>query len=237
MSGHNKWSQIKHKKAAVDAKKGKAFTRIIKEITVAAREGGGDPDANSKLRSLLDQAKALNMPQENATRAIKKGTGELPGTVYESHTYEGYGPGGIAILVETLTDNKNRTVADVRHAFSKFGGSMAEFGAVNWMFEQLGSIKSTGQATEDYLLENLIEFDIRDISKEDGTFFITCAPKELEAVKKATESLGLQISEAKLDWIAKNPMQLNEESEQKAVQLLTVLEDLDDTQDVFTNLG
>lgn len=238
MSGHNKWSQIKHKKAIVDAKKGKAFTKLIKEITLAARDGGGEPAHNAKLRTLLEKARGINMPIENAVRAVKKGTGELPGVNYEAHSYEGYGPGGIAIYVEALTDNKNRTVAEIRHAFSKHGGNLSEGGSVNWMFQHLGVVKAeAGNFSEDFLLEKLLDFDITSLELSDGLFFIHCNPKELDAVRKAVDELGLKVQDAELEWIAQTPLELDPETEAKAVELLSVIEDLEDVQNVYTNLG
>lgn len=238
MAGHNKWSQIKHKKAIIDSKKGKAFTKLIKEITMSARDGGGDPDHNAKLRMLLDKGREINMPLENAVRAIKKGTGELPGVHYEAHTYEGYGPGGIAIFIEALTDNKNRTVADVRHVFSKHGGNISEGGSVNWMFQHLGSVKAAaGSLSEDDLLEKLIDFDITSLELHDGVFYIHCAPKDLENIKKAVIDTGLKIQDSGLEWIAQNTISLSGEVEQKAVELLSAIEDLEDVQNVYTNLG
>lgn len=238
MAGHNKWSKIKHKKAHTDAKKGKIFTRIIKEITIAAKEGGGDPAHNARLRMLLDKAKEANMPVENATRAIKKGTGELPGVSYEAHAYEGYGPGGIAIFIETLTDNKNRTVADIRHTFSKHGGNLSESGSVNWMFNHLGSIKAlAGGVSEDEMLEKLIEFDITSLELEDGTFYIHCNSKELDLVRKAVETTGLKVTDSGLEWIPQSTMALSEADEEKALNLLSAIEDLEDVQNVYTNLG
>jgi YebC/PmpR family DNA-binding regulatory protein len=237
MSGHSKWSTIKRKKAVIDSQRGKAFTKLIKEITVAARAGGGDPNGNPRLRTLLDKAKALNMPTENATRAIKKGTGELPGSSYEPYTYEGYGPNGIAVIVDTLSDNKNRTVAEMRHLFGAKGGSLGETGSVNWMFEKMGVVKAEGSISEDNLLEKLIDYEIYDIKHDDSYFSIYCNPKSLEAVKQATEKAGLKIESAELEWVAKNTVSLPENQSEKAVEFLSTLEDHDDVQNVYTNLG
>ncbi len=238
MAGHSKWKTIKHKKAALDAKRGKAFTRLIKEITVVARDGGGDPDGNPRLRTLMDKAKQINMPQDNVTRAIKKGTGELPGLTYESVMYEGYGPGGIAILVDTLTDNKNRTVSDMRHQFSKKGGNLAETGAVAWMFERKGSLtfKAPGK-TEDDILEFLLDFDVSDIKIDDDLFVVYCDTKALEPIKKALENTGIHVEHADLEYVAKNPMDLSEDESSKALSLLEILDDHDDVQNVYTNLA
>jgi len=238
MSGHSKWSTIKRKKAVIDAQRGKAFTKIIKEISVAARVGGGDPNANPRLRTLLDKAKAANMPLENITRAIKKGTGELPGTHYEPHVYEGYGPNGIAVIVDTLSDNKNRTVAELRHLFTAKGGSLGETNSVNWMFERMGVIHTnTNGMTEDVLLEKLLDFEINDIKLEEGAFVIYCNSKSLDVVKHAAEQLGLKVESAELEWVAKNSTSLDDTQSEKALEFLSELEDLDDVQNVYTNLA
>ncbi len=238
MAGHNKWSQIKHKKAIIDARKGKAFTKLIKEITVAAKTGGGDPAGNARLRFLLEKAKDINMPQDNYVRAIKKGTGELPGVVYENYTYEGYGPGNTAIMVEVLTDNKNKAVGELRHVFSRNGGNLAESGAVGWMFERQGRIEVTHPSmNEDTLMEHLLDYPVKDISKEEDTFHITCEPKALEEVKTALSKLGCTIKEAELEWHATNTQELASDAEEKAIQLLQALDELDDVQNVYTNLA
>lgn len=240
MSGHSKWSTIKHKKAIVDSKRGKAFTKLIKEITVAARIGGGDTSGtgNPRLRTLLEKAKAINMPLDNAVRAIKKGTGELPGVHYEQYIYEGYGPEGIAVIVETLTDNKNRTVGELRHAFTSKSGNLAETGAVNWMFEKMGALKGKAdKLTEDDLLEMLLDFDIADLSIDEGTFFITCNPKSLDLVKQALINKNINVESAELEWTPKTTVKLDELASEKAYEFLTYIEDLDDVQNVYTNLG
>lgn len=238
MSGHSKWKTIKHKKAATDAKKSKEFTKIIKEITIAARAGGGDPNGNPRLRFLIDKAREINMPSDNVTRAIKKGTGELPGVQYEACTYEGYGPGGIAVLVETLTDNKNKAVSEIRHAFSRNGGTLADAGAVGWMFERLGVIRAENVTqNEDELLEKLLDYDIKDITKDNDSYLITCNPKVLDLVKQTVTDLGAKVSEAEVEWVAKNSMKLSPADEEKAVEFLQAIESLDDTQNVYTNLG
>lgn len=238
MAGHSKWKQIKHKKALNDSKRGKMFTKLIKEITVAAKLGGGDPAGNPRLRFLIEKGKNINMPLDNVTRAIKKGTGELPGQIYEAHSYEGYGPGKVAIIVDVLTDNKNKAIADLRYLFSRHGGHVAETGSVNWMFERLGVLQATDNAvTEDQLLEALIDFDIRDIKKEDSTWHITSDPKSLDAVKHAVHNLGLKVTEAEIEWVAKEPHHLEPAQEEKALAFLEALEDLDDVQNVYTNLA
>ncbi|MCX5922092.1 MAG: YebC/PmpR family DNA-binding transcriptional regulator [Candidatus Dependentiae bacterium] len=240
MSGHSKWATIKRKKAIIDSKRGKAFTKLIKEITVAARVGGGDPDANPRLRTLVEKSKALNMPVDNTMRAIKKGTGELPGASYEPFSYEGYGPHGIAVIIDTLSDNKNRTVAELRHLFSVKSGSLGESGSVNWMFERMGVIQTKGEKgiTEDTLLENLLDYEINDISTdEDNYFSIQCNPKSLDLVKQAVEKLGLKVESAEIEWVPKTTMDLSDEQSTKALEFLSALEDLDDVQEVYTNLA
>lgn len=237
MSGHNKWSQIKHKKAKEDSKRGKAFTKLIKEITVCAKEGGGDPAANARLRTLIEKAKEINMPLDNITRAVKRGSGELPGVHYDPYTYEGYGPYGIAVLVETLSDNKNRTVADMRHLFSKHGGSLGESGSVNWMFKRLGVIRGTGKVTEDQLLEALMDYPIVDISCQDNFISVSCDLKSLDVVKNELKKLGVTIDNADIEWVAQNTIQLSEEQSNKAIEFLSQLEDHDDVQSVYTNLA
>lgn len=237
MAGHNKWSQIKHKKAKEDAKRGKAFTKLSKEISVAARQAGGDPNMNVRLRHYIEKAKSNNMPQENIIRAIKRGTGELPGVHYESYTYEGYGPFGIAVIIEALTDNKNRMVADLRHIFSKGGGALSESGSVNWMFKHMGVIRGTSSLREDALLESLIEYDIADIKQDDTFFSIFVQPGSLDTVKKSAQDIGLSIDSAELEWVAQNSMALSDDKAEKAVEFLSTLHDHDDIQNVYTNLA
>ncbi len=237
MSGHSKWANIKHKKEREDSKRGKVFTKIIKEITVAARVNG-DPASNPRLRQLIDEAKEANMPKENVERAIKKGTGELPGAQYEAMTYEGYGPNGIAVLIETLTDNKNRSVAEFRRIFTTKGGNLGETGTVNWMFEHSGVVRAQGPSiTEDELLEKLIDFDIKDISQDEHLYTIICDVKSLEAVKKAVTSSGLTIESAKIEWVPKTTVSLPDDQAEKAYEFLGTLDDHDDVQNVYTNLA
>lgn len=237
MAGHSKWKQIKHKKAALDSKRGKSFTKLIKEITVAARIGGGDPEGNPRLRTLLEKAKEINMPQENSIRAIKKGTGELPGSSYESYMYEGYGPYGIAVIIEVLTDNKNRSVAELRHVFGSKGGNLAEHGAVNWMFEKMGSIKGPSNGiSEDFMLEKLLDFDIDDITISDDTYYITCNPKSLEDIKQTLLSENIKVESTEIEWVAKNTVKLEKSQEENAINFLNEIEDLEDVQNVYTNL-
>jgi YebC/PmpR family DNA-binding regulatory protein len=238
MAGHSKWKTIKHKKAATDAKRGAKFTKLIKEITIAARTGGGDPSGNPRLRLLLEKAREINMPIENSTRAIKRGTGELPGIQYESITYEGYGPHGVAVLVDVLTDNKNKAVAELRHAFSKNGGTLAEVGAVSWMFEKKGEVRAeAGAIGEEELLEKLIEYDIDNISLDEGVFTIHCPVAELETVRQAIEDMGLKVESAELEWRPKTPIDLGEEETEKVFEFLGAIEDLDDVQNCYTNLS
>jgi YebC/PmpR family DNA-binding regulatory protein len=237
MAGHSKWKNIKRKKAVTDAHKAKVYTKLIKDITVAARSGG-DPDHNPTLRLLLEKARKANMPQENALRAIKRGTGELPGLHYEAHQYEGYGPNGIAVIVEVLTDNKNRAIAEVRNIFSRKGGSISEAGAVNWMFERKGLIRGKGEAiTEEMLLESLLDYDVSDIEHEDNQWTITCATQDLEAIKNRLQNLSFIIEDAEPAWIAKTNIDLPSEKEEQAVDFLEALEDLEDVQNVYTNLA
>jgi YebC/PmpR family DNA-binding regulatory protein len=238
MSGHSKWATIKHKKAKEDSKRGKVFTKLIREITVAAREGG-DLNGNAKLRLIVEKAKAVNMPQDNILRAIKKGTGELDGGVhYEASMYEGYGPYGVAVMIETLTDNKNRTVSELRHLFTKVGGNLAESGAVSWMFERKGVISGIGKLTEDELIEKLIDYNIDDILVEDGIATITCSSHDLDIVKKALEAEQFKVESAQVEWVAKNTVALDNKGHEEAVfKFLEDLDDLDDVQNVFANLA
>lgn len=236
MSGHSKWSTIKRKKAALDAKRGKIFTKLIKEITIAARTGGGDPDANPRLRLAVDNAKSANMPADNIERAIKKATGELEGVNYTEMIYEGYGPGGVAILIEAMTDNKNRTVAEVRHLLGKQGGSLGESGSVAWMFDRKGVITMPSQGkTEDDLMEIVLDAGAEDISGEDDYFEITTDIESFETVRKALIEAGLKVENASLQWIAKNTVAVEGETAEKLEKLIDALEDNDDVQNVYSN--
>ncbi len=237
MSGHSKWKTIKHKKAAADAQRSKLFTKLIKEITVSARSGGGDPAHNANLRSLLEKAKKLNMPQDNAVRAVKKGTGELPGVQYESHTYEGYGPHGIAVIAEVLTDNKNRAVADLRALFTRKGGSLAEAGAVGWMFHRRGVVTAKGSATEEHLLEALLDVEVADISCDEDVWTIVCDPHVVDSVKKIVEAQGLVIEDSEVALIPDNTVPLSEAHQEAAYEFLEAVEELDDVQNVYANVG
>ena len=236
MAGHSKWANIKHKKAKEDSKRGKVFTKLIKEISVAAREGGGNPDNNPRLRLLLEKAREANMPLENTTRAVKRGTGELPGVHYEEQLYEGYGPYGIAVIVETLTDNKNRTVAELRRIFSSKDGNLGSDGTVSWMFERMGvvTIKNTG-LSEDDLLEKLLDFAINDIKCEDELCSVYCDPTSVGDIKKEIEQNNLHVESAQLEWVAKNTVELSDAQAEKALEFLTALQDHDDVQNVYTN--
>ncbi len=235
MSGHNKWSTIKHKKGKADAQRGRLFTKLIKEITVAARAGGGDENANPRLRTAISAAKAANMPLENITRAIKRGTGELEGVAYEEVSYEGYGPEGVAILVKTLTDNRNRTVSEVRHVLGKYGGKMAEPGAVSWVFSDVGRILVSPEGDEDALLELAMEHGGEDlVSSEDG-FEVRTPVDRFETLRAALEHAGFPIVQAELTKIPSSTVRVEGRPAQTLVRLLTALEDLDDTQDVFGN--
>jgi YebC/PmpR family DNA-binding regulatory protein len=236
MSGHSKWATIRRKKGALDAKRGKLFTKLIKELTIAAREGGGDPAGNPRLRLAVDNAKAANMPADNIERAIKKATGELEGTTISELTYEGYGPGGIALLVEVATDNKNRTVAEVRHLFSKHGGNMGESGSVAWMFEKKGVISLPKQnKSEDDILEIVLNAGAEDLHSEDEFFEIQTDVESFEPVRKALLDNNLSLDNASLQWIAKNTINIAGENAEKMMKLIEGLEDCDDVQNVYSN--
>jgi YebC/PmpR family DNA-binding regulatory protein len=236
MSGHSKWHSIKHKKAATDAKRGKIFTRHIREITFAAKSGGGDPDSNATLRHAIDAAKAVNMPSDNIKKAVQRGTGELDGVNYEGITYEGYGPGGVAVLVETLTDNKNRTVAEVRHCFGKYGGNLGESGCVAWMFSRNGVILvSKDVIEEDELMELALENGAEDMKTEDDHFEITCTPEDFEAVLQALKDKNLEVLSAEIAKVPSTYIKLEGKQSQSMLKLSDRLEDLDDVQNVWFN--
>lgn len=231
MSGHSKWSTIKRKKGANDAKRGKIFSKLIKEITVAARQGGGDPEGNPRLRSAIAAAKAENMPKDNISRAIGKGTGGGDGETYEEILYEGYGPGGVAILVECMTDNRNRTVADVRHYFSKSNGNLGENGCVAWMFDKKGQILVDRETiTEDELMDKAIEAGAEDVIEDENEFQIIIDAEEFNDVRDALEEQGVTFIEASISMIPKNTIEVSEEK--VAVSLLKLLENLEDHDDV-----
>jgi YebC/PmpR family DNA-binding regulatory protein len=236
MSGHSKWSSIKHKKGAADAKRGKIFTRLIREITVAARMGGGDPTGNPRLRSAIAAAKAENMPKENIERGIKKGTGELEGTSYEENSYEGYGPGGVAVLVDCLTDNRNRTVAEVKHAFERHGGNLGEPGCVSWMFDKKGLIViEKDKVEEEKLLDLALEAGAEDVNDEEGEFEVITDPGDFEKVREAMESAGIPYTLAEISMIPKNTVKLEGKKAQQMLSLMQVLEDNDDVSNVYAN--
>lgn len=236
MSGHSKWHSIRHKKAAADAKRGKMFTRLIKEISVAARIGGGDPDANPRLRTAVQAAKNANMPQTNITRAIKKGTGDLPGQSYEPASYEGYGPGGVAVFVEALTDNKNRTVAEIRHLFSKHGGNLGESGSVNWMFERKGYIRVNREGvSEERLLEVALESGAEDMQSDEETFEIYTPFEQFDSVRQAIEAAEIPVESSELTMLPTNSIQLEGKEAQRMLKLMEVLEEHDDVENVYAN--
>jgi len=236
MSGHSKWHTIKRKKAAIDAKRGKLFTKLIKEITIAARMGGGDPDGNPRLRLAIDNAKSANMPADNIERAIKKATGELEGTTFYEITYEGYGPAGIAFIVGVATDNKNRTVAEIRHIFSKNGGSLGETGSVAWMFEKKGVITFPKQnKSEDEIMEIILEAGADDLQSEEDFYIVKTPVESFEQTRRALLGKNIQIENASLQWVAKNFVSISGEDAQKVIKLIEALEDNDDVQNVYTN--
>ncbi len=236
MSGHSKWATIKRKKGAADAKRGKIFSRVIKEITVAARMGGGDPGGNPRLRTAIDAAKTQNMPQDNITRAIKRGTGELEGVTYEETTYEGYGPGGVAMLIRVLTDNKNRTVAEIRHLLTKGGGNMGESGSVAWVFGKKGIITVEKSATtEDRLMEITLDAGADDIQDFGDAFEVNTDPNSFEAVVHALKENKIPFLNAAINMVPQNYVKLTGETAQKMLRLMESLEDHDDVQDVSAN--
>lgn len=236
MSGHSKWATIKRKKGAEDAKRGKVFTKFIREITVAARQGGGDPSGNPRLRTVIEKARAANMPQDNITRAIKKGTGELEGTSYEEFMLEGYGPGGVAVMLEVLTDNKNRTVSEIRHTFSRNNGNMGEAGCVAWVFQKKGLIHFTkNQVSEDQLMEQALEAGAEDIKDEEDMWDVITDPASFEKVKKSLGEKSLKPQQAELTMVPQNSVKLMGADAEKMLKLMEALEDNDDVQNVFAN--
>jgi YebC/PmpR family DNA-binding regulatory protein len=236
MSGHSKWATIKHKKAALDAKRGKTFTRLIKEIMIAARHGGGDVDANARLRTAVAAAKAVSMPADNIKRAVMRGTGELEGGQIEEFAYEGYGPGGAAIIVEVATDNKNRTVSEIRHVFSKNGGNLGEQGSVAWMFERKGQILIEGEsAQEDDLMNIILEAGADDLRNDDENWEIVTAPENLAAVQDALQKAGIPTVSAAVAMVPKNTVQVEGKNAAAMLRLTEALEEHDDVQNVFSN--
>lgn len=235
MSGHSKWATIKRKKAVLDSKRGKIFTKLIKEITIAAR-AGGDPAGNPRLRLAVDNAKAQNMPMDNIERAIKKATGELEGVTYHELTYEGYGPAGVAVLVEVATDNKNRTVAEVRHLFSKHGGSMGENGSVAWMFDRKGIITLPAEGKkEDEVMEVVLEAGADDLTTQEDFFEVATTVESFETVRRTLVDKKFTIENASLQWIAKNLIEVKGEDAEKVMKMIEALEDIDDVQNVYSN--
>jgi YebC/PmpR family DNA-binding regulatory protein len=236
MSGHSKWSSIKHKKGVTDARRGKIFTKLIKEITVAARMGGGDINSNPRLRTAVQAAKSENMPKDNIDRAIKKGTGELEGVFYEESIYEGYGPGGAAVYIESLTDNKNRTVADIRHILNKAGGNLGANGCVAWMFEKKGYIVvENSAADEDALMEIAIDAGAEDVREDNGDYEIITAPKDFEAVKTAVDKASIPYIVAEITMFPQSTVNLQGKEAEQMLNLMETLEDYDDVQKVYTN--
>ena len=236
MSGHSKWSTIKHKKGAADAKRGRLFTKLIREITMAARLGGGSPDANPRLRKAVDDAKAVNMPAENIKRAIQRGTGELPGVIYEEVTFEGYGPGGVAILIDAMTDNKNRTLPEIRTIFSKHGGNLGESGSVKFLFQKKGYIAiEKDKATEDAVMEAAIEAGAEDVSFTDQYHEVQTSPEMFPQVKAVLEEKGLPLAIAEVSMIPTTEVALDTRKAEQTVKLMEALEDHDDVQNVWAN--
>ena len=236
MAGHSKWANIQHRKGKVDAKRGKIFTRINRELSVAARHGGGDPDSNPRLRLAMDKANAANMPKDNIERAIKKATGELEGVHYEEVRYEGYASGGVAVIVECVTDNRNRTVAEVRHAFSKYGGNLGTDGSVGYLFSKMGVLNFAPGASEEKIMEIALESGADDVlNEDDGSIEVHTSPEAFAGVVAAMEAAGLEPDSSEITMRASTEVELDVETGQKVLRLLDALEDLDDTQDVYSN--
>jgi YebC/PmpR family DNA-binding regulatory protein len=236
MSGHSKWAGIKHKKAKVDAQRGRLFTKVIREITVAARAGGGDPSGNPRLRLAIEKAKSVNMPQDNIQRAIQKGTGELPGVSYDEYLYEGYGPGGVAVLVEAMTDNKNRTTPEIRKIFAKHGGNLGESGCVAWMFGKKGLIQVEASKTdEDRLFGVALEAGAEDVRRSDNVFEIITAPKDLERVKAILAKERIEITTGEVTMVPQSTVRLEGKQAQQVLNLTEELEEHDDVQNVHAN--
>ena len=236
MSGHSKWHTIKHKKAATDAKRGRLFTKVIKEITVAARAGGGDPEGNPRLRTVLEAARAANMPKDNIEKAIKKGTGELPGVSYEEVSYEGYGPGGVAVYVQALTDNRNRTLPEIRHLFTKYGGNLGESNCVAWMFEKKGYIVlSKDKASEETLLEVVLEAGGDDVRDDGDNWEVLTPPDRVHAVKEVLAARGIQAASAEVSMVPRNTVRLEGKKAQQLLAMMEALEEHEDIQNVWAN--
>jgi len=236
MSGHSKWATIKHKKGALDAKRGKIFTRLIKEITMAAKSGGGDVDSNPRLRTAVTAAKAENMPADNIKRAIQRGTGELPGATYEEITFEGYGPGGVALLVDVTTDNRNRTVSEIRHIFTKGGGNLGEAGSVAWMFHKKGSIVvPKTKAKEDDLMNVVLENGGEDLNDDGDNWEVTTEPNAYETVLDAIKKAGMEVVHSQVGMVPQNYIKLEGAAANQMIRLLESIEDHDDVQNVYSN--
>jgi len=236
MAGHSKWANIQHRKKAVDAKRGKIFTRVNRELTVAARTGGGDPDANPALRLAIEKANAANMPKDNIERAIKKATGDLEGVSYEELKYEGYAPGGVAVMVDCLTDNRNRTVAEVRHVFTKYGGNLGTDGSVAYLFSKIGVLNFAPGTSEDEVLEVALEAGAEDVvTEDDGSIEVVTSPDDYSDVRRAMRDAGLAPENSEITQRASVEVELDVETGEKVLRFLDALEDLDDTQDVFSN--
>ena len=235
MAGHSKWANIKHRKGAQDAKRGKIFTKLIKEITVAAKIGGGDLESNARLRLAVDKAKQANMPKDNIERGIKKGTGDLDGVTYEEGVFEGYGPGGVAVIVEFMTDNRTRTVADVRHAFNKYGGSLGVSGSVAFMFDRKGQIIFTDDNDFDTIFEAALEAGAEDVKEEDGVIEVITDPTEFETVKNSLEEQGLKYQSAEVTMIPQNLNPVEGKQAESLMKMIDILEDNDDVQNVYAN--
>jgi YebC/PmpR family DNA-binding regulatory protein len=236
MSGHSKWATIKHKKGALDAKRGKIFTRLIKEITMAAKGGGGDPDSNPRLRTAIAAAKAENMPADNIKRAVQRGTGELPGATYEEITFEGYGPGGVAMLVEVTTDNRNRTVSEIRHAFTKGGGNLGEAGSVAWMFHKKGTVVvPKAAAKEDDLMDIVLENGGEDLNDDGENWEILTPPNAYEPVLEAVKKANVEVVHSALGMVPQNYIKLEGPVASQMIRLLEAMEDQDDVQNVYSN--
>jgi YebC/PmpR family DNA-binding regulatory protein len=236
MSGHSKWSTIKHKKAALDAKRGKVFTKIIKELMVAAKTGGSDSDSNPRLRQAISTAKASNMPNDTMTRAIQKGAGELEGVNYEETSYEGYGPGGVAIMMDIMTDNKNRTVAEIRHLMSKYGGNLGENGSVSWMFEKLGQITLSDNSNEEKAFNHALEFGADDFNAVENTFVIAASPSETVNIAEVMAEKGYEVISSTVEMVPKNMMKVSGDRVKKLISLLNLLEEHDDIQNIYSNV-
>jgi YebC/PmpR family DNA-binding regulatory protein len=235
MSGHSKWAQIKRKKAKTDQQRGKVFSKLVREITTAAR-AGGDPKLNMRLKAAIEEAKAVNMPADTLKRAIQKGTGELPGETYEEITYEGYAPGGVALMVQVLTDNKNRTAPEVRHAFAKFGGNLAEVGSVGWMFDRKGLIHvEASRVDEDELLGVALDAGASDLRRADAVFEITASPHDLESVRRSLEERGVPIQSAEVTFVPQSTVRVEGREAQQVLRLVEGLEELEDVQHVYAN--